>query len=141
MNSPYEDLMDLPHHVSAVHPPMGMHERAAQFSPFAALTGYEDAIIESRRLTHRKIELSEDEKRELDQKQRILTALLPQRPTITVTYFVPDTRKQGGSYQTVTAALRRIDETAQTLHMTDGQVIALEQIVALELPEIPPTLL
>lgn len=138
MKSPYEDILDLPHHVSKVHPPMDMHERAAQFSPFAALTGYDAAIVESRRLTDREVELSEDEKRVLDQKQHLLMDLLPQHPRITVTYFVPDEKKQGGSYQTTTHSLRRIDEAARTLHMTGGQVIALDRIVALELSEDQP---
>lgn len=138
MRSPYEDILHLPHHVSKVHPPMRMHERAAQFSPFAALTGYDDAIVESRRLTDRALDLSEDERCLLDQKQCILRDLLPQQPTITLTYFVPDEKKQGGSYQTVTKSLRRIDEVARTFHMTDRQVIDLDRIVALELPEDTP---
>lgn len=135
MTSPYEDILHLPRHVSRVHPPMGRLERAAQFAPFAALTGYDDAIREARRLTDREIELSEDEKRVLDEKQHRLMELLPQRPTVSVTYFVPDGQKDGGAYRTVTKPLRRIDPVARTLHMTDGQVISLDRILALELPE------
>ena len=135
MSFPYNDILCLPHHVSKLHPSMGMQERAAQFAPFAALTGYDEAITESRRLTDRQIELSEDEKAVLDQKQHQL--LLLHQPTVTITYFVPDARKQGGSYKTVTKVLRRMDPVSRTLQMTDGQCISLDRIIALDLSELP----
>lgn len=137
MKSPYEDLLHLPRPVSRKHPPMAMHERAAQFSPFAALTGYDAAIAESRRLTDRWVELSEDEQQVLDETQQRIQALLPQRPTITITYFVPDERKEGGHYETVTKPLRRIDPVARLWHMTDGQAIHADRIVELTLPPNP----
>ena len=110
MKFPYEDILHMPRPVSQKHPPMAIHERSAQFSPFAALTGYDDAIIESRRLTDRQIELSEEEQHHLDEIQQKLLPLLPQRPVVTVTYFVPDERKEGGHYETITKPLRHIDQ-------------------------------
>lgn len=134
MRSPYEDILHLPRHVSAVHPQMSREERAAQFAPFAALTGHDAALRETRRLTHRKVELSEDEKMVLDERQQELLRLLAQgRPEVEVTYFVPDERKSGGSYQTVRKSLRRIDPVARTMHMTDGQSISMDDILDLEL--------
>ena len=135
MKSPYEDLLHLPRPVSHKHPPMAMHERAAQFSPFAALTGYDAAIAESRRLTDRWVELSEDEQQVLDETQRRIQSLLPQRPTVTITYFVPDERKEGGHYETDTKPLRRIDPVSRLWHLTDGQTIESDRIVELHVPQ------
>ena len=87
---PYEDIINLPHHVSPKRPQMSMQDRAAQFSPFAALTGYEDAIKETGRLTDVKIELSDEDRELLDQKQQYLQEHIGDRPEITITYFVPD---------------------------------------------------
>ena len=135
MKFPYEDILHLPRPVSKKHPPMDRQARAAQFSPFSALTGYDDAIAEEGRLTGRKLVLSEDERRTLDGTLRRLTALLPRQPVVTVTYFVPDERKQGGSYETVTKPIRRIDEAARTFHMADGQVIDMDQIASINLTD------
>lgn len=135
MKFPYDDILHLPRPVSRTHPPMDRQSRAAQFSPFAALTGYDDAIAEEGRLTGRRLELSEDQRRALDETQRRLTAMLPLHPAVTVTYFVPDERKSGGSYETVTKPIRHIDEAARTFHMTDGQVIDMDRIVSLNLPD------
>ena len=92
----YGDIIHLPHPVSEKHPRMPMQDRAAQFSPFAALTGYEEAIYETGRLTEEKTELGEEEKAILDRKQQLLLEKLDERPTLTVTYFVPDEKKSGG---------------------------------------------
>ena len=102
----YDDILHLPHHVSPTRPRMTMAERAAQFSPFAALTGHDEAIRETGRVTVGKIELGEDEKAELDQKQRLLLAALERggQPPVTVTYFQPDQRKEGGEYRTAAGA-------------------------------------
>ena len=135
MKFPYEDILHLPRPVSKKHPPMDRQARAAQFSPFSALTGYDDAIAEEGRLTGRKLVLSEDERRTLDGTLRRLTALLPRQPVVTVTYFVPDERNQGGSYETVTKPIRRIDEAARTIHMADGQVIDMDQIASINLTD------
>lgn len=124
----YDDIIDLPHHVSKKHPQMSLHDRAAQFSPFAALTGYEDAVGEAARLTDRRQELDEEQAALLEQQLSLLTETAADRPEITVTYFLPDARKSGGKYVTVRGALRRIDETEKTLIFTDGRRIAIRDI-------------
>lgn len=132
MQSPYEDIMHLPHHVSKTRPQMTMMERAAQFSPFAALTGYDAAIKETGRLTDEKIELEDEAKDLLNRKQQFLASIVHDRPEITVTYFIPDERKSGGSYVTITGNLRRIDEVGRLLIMANGQKISLDDISDIE---------
>lgn len=127
-NDQYKDIIDLPHHVSAIRPRMSMIDRAAQFSPFAALTGYDAAIKETGRLTDRRIELSEEERAVLDRKQSILMEHLSSRPEVTVTYFVPDDRKDGGAYVTVTGRVKKVDEVNRFLTLTNGSKIALDEI-------------
>lgn len=102
----YEDIINLPHHVSSKRPQMPMLDRAAQFSPFAALTGYDDAIHETARLTNNKVDLSEEEKETLDRKQQILSEKLSNHPALTITYFVPDAKKSGGAYVTISGNLK-----------------------------------
>ena len=104
----YDDIINLPHHVSKTHPPMDMMERAAQFSPFAALTGYEAAAKETGRLTQPRIELDESEKEVLDQQLHKLEAAFPKTPSAAFTYFIPDVRKEGGTYRTVSGKIRKI---------------------------------
>ena len=128
----YDDIIDLPRPKSK-HEPMPMSDRAAQFSPFAALTGYGDAIDETARLTDARIELSEEERAELDYKQQYLATL--DAPTVTVTYFVPDEKKSGGAYSTVTGFLKRIDEYERVLMLTDGRKIQLDAIFDIESEE------
>ena len=128
----YEDIINLPHHVSAVHTPMPMEVRAAQFSPFAALTGYGDAIRETGRLTEERVELEEDEVGDLDRKLSILQEKLGDRPEISVTYFKPDARKSGGAYVTATGRIRKIDMFDRVLAMEDGTRIPLEAVTGLE---------
>ena len=126
----YDDIMDLPRHVSPTRRRMTALERAAQFSPFAALTGYDAAIAESARATQEKAELGEWELNELDEKlQRLLAA--KDHPLITVTFFQPDSRKQGGAYVTVTERLKRIRLPERQLMLTDGTVISLDALSAL----------
>ncbi len=124
----YADIIGRAHHVSKVHPPMPMESRAAQFAPFAALTGYEDAIAETGRQTDRRIELSDEDKRRLDETMAKLRDSVGEHPLIRVSYFQPDERKDGGRYQTIEGALRSIDEVQGDLLMTDGQKVALERI-------------
>lgn len=107
MSSKYDDIIDLPHPTSQNHPRMSLYDRAAQFSPFAALTGHHAAIAETGRLTDRRIELDESEITRVDAELQHLQELLPGRPTVSITYFVPDERKNGGSYQTVTGEVKR----------------------------------
>lgn len=129
----YDDIINMPHHVSTTHPQMSMHDRAAQFSPFAALTGHGDAIKETARLTDEKAELTEDEISALNQKLNYLTEHADERPEITVEYFVPDERKSGGAYITVTGNFRRIDEYSQSIIMTSGEEILIENISMIKL--------
>ena len=127
--SEYDDIIDLPRPKS-VHEPMPMGDRAAQFSPFAALTGYGDAIDETARLTDARIELSEEERAELDYRQQYLSTL--DSPTVTVTYFVSDERKTGGAYVTHTGTLKRIDEIERTMVFNDGVRMPIAEIISIE---------
>ena len=129
---PYEDILHLPHHVSAERPHMSLHDRAAQFSPFAALVGYEDIIDETARLTARKRELDEAEKAELDRRIGILAAHLREKPVVTVEHFVPDTLKSGGAYEFQTGALVRISPVKKTLTLADGATIRFDDIAGIE---------
>ena len=128
----YADIINLPHHVSATRPQMSMIDRAAQFSPFAALTGYDAAIKETGRLTDEKIELDEDKKAVLDIKQAYLIEMIDEQPEITVTYFLPDERKSGGAYLTATGSLKRFDEYERLMILTDGKKISMDDIVDIE---------
>ena len=107
-----------------------MSDRAAQFSPFATLTGYGDAIDETARLTDVRIELSEEERAELDYKQQYLSTL--DAPTVSVTYFVPDERKSGGAYVTHTGTLKRIDEVERAMVFADGARVEMDEVVGIE---------
>ena len=131
-NHQYDDIIDLPHHVSATRPQMSMLDRAAQFSPFAALTGYDAAIRETGRLTDRRIELSEDSRAALDRKQQLLVECLADHPEVSVTYFIPDERKSGGAYVTVTGIAKKVDDYQRLLLLTDGTKIPLDDILDLE---------
>lgn len=132
MNNHYEDIINLPHHISKTRPQMSMIDRAAQFSPFAALTGYDAAIQETGRLTDEKIDLGEEAKTVLDRKQHYLSDIISVQPEITVTYFLPDERKSGGSYLSVTGKLKRIDEYERMMILTDGKKIPLDDIMNIE---------
>lgn len=128
----YEDILNLPHHVSKTRPQMSMLDRAAQFSPFAALTGYDDAIKETGRLTDEKIEMDEDRKAALDMKQAYLIEMIEEQPEISITYFLPDAKKSGGAYVTVTGNLKRFDEYERLLILTDGKKIPMDDIADIE---------
>lgn len=128
----YDDLLHLPHPVSRRHPPMSAMDRAAQFSPFSALTGYEAVIQEAGRLTGSRAELTEYSRDVLDQKQRLLLEAAPAHPEITVTYFVPDSRKQGGMYGTLRGNLKKIDLCRRVMVMLDGTEISLDDIADIQ---------
>lgn len=132
MKNPYEDIIHLPHPTSKNHLRMSIQERAAQFSPFAALTGHAAAIAETARLTDRRMELDEDTKMELDLKQQVLNNITEEHPEITVTWFRPDERKEGGAYVTTAGRLKRIDEVERALVLTDGTAIPLADVVGIE---------
>lgn len=126
----YEDIINLPHPVSKKHPRMSLYDRAAQFSPFAALTGHNAAIIETARLTEKKIQQSEDAISILNEKLHIIT----ENPgaEVTITYFLPDDRKEGGAYVRYTGAVKKIDRYVNSVVMTDGTVIPVEDISEIE---------
>lgn len=137
MKSPYEDIIHLSRPISKNHPPMSMQDRAAQFSPFAALTGYDAAVAETARLTETALELDVDAQAELSEKLLILQRRLSQAPQITITHFVPDNRKAGGTYVTTTGALRRLDNLNQWLLLDDGTRIFFGDIASLDSPIFP----
>ena len=129
----YDDIIDLPHPVSARRAGMPLSDRAAQFSPFSALTGYEDVIEESGRLTELSTELTESAWERINKKLYFLWENAAQHPCVTVTYFVPDERKSGGKYVTVTGQVKRVDDCQQLLRLTDGREIPLKDIYELML--------
>lgn len=132
MRGPYDDIINLPHHVSATRPRMPLANRAAQFSPFAALTGYEAAIDETGRLTDRRIELSEDAIADLDRKLRLLADAIDEHPEVTLTYFAPDERKEGGAYVTATGTVKKIDDFENVVIMMNGERIAIRDVVEIQ---------
>lgn len=131
-NEKYDDIINLPHHVSSTHPHMSRLDRAAQFSPFAALTGYDAAIKETARLTDKKVELGEYELEELNRTLLELSNQISKHPQAMITYFEPDKRKEGGAYITVSKEIKRIDETEQVIYFTDGSKIPLSDIFSIE---------
>ena len=132
MTGKYDDIIHLPHPDSPRHPRMSLHDRAAQFSPFAALTGHGAAIAETGRLTDQRMELDEYEMARVDAELQRLQELLPSRPAASVTYFVPDKHKAGGSYQTVTGEVKRIDAVSGTIQMADRQFIPIADVFSIE---------
>lgn len=127
----YEDILHLPHHVSKKHPQMPMRDRAAQFSPFAALTGYDAAVEETARLTDRRIELDEYEVQQLDEQIRKIVEQLQEHPEVSMTYFLPDARKDGGAYVTVTGSVKKIDNYERRIILTDGTSIPICEVIAI----------
>ena len=128
----YDDIIHLPHHQSGTRPHMSLHDRAAQFSPFAALTGYDAAVEEAARLTEQKLELSEEAKAALSAKLTEIREHIKERPEVTITYFVPDERKAGGTYVTVTGTVRRIDDFERVVIMQDQGRIRIDDIIVLQ---------
>lgn len=126
----YDDIIDLPHHVSKVRKQMPLANRAAQFAPFAALTGHEDALAETARHTDSKIELTDDEKFLLSKR---LAEAIRNNLTVAITYFSPDKNKSGGAYLTTASTVRSLDEYSAKLVLTNGKSIALAEITDIEL--------
>ena len=124
----YDDIINLPHHVSKKHPQISLHDRAAQFSPFAALTGHKAAINETARLTDEKQILSEDVIAKLNEQLNLIKENISSNPIVTITYFVPDDRKSGGAYISNTGVVKKINEYNHTVVLTDKTVIPIEQI-------------
>jgi hypothetical protein len=132
MTKAYDDIIHLPHHVSATHPHMPVIDRAAQFSPFAALTGYDAAIKETARLTDEKVELDEYMKDVLNHRLQIIADRLKEHPEIVITYFQPDVKKNGGAYVTVSGRAKKIDEYKRVVVMSDGTVVPIDEIISIE---------
>ena len=130
--NPYEDMLDLPHYVSKKRAHMSMIDRGAQFSPFAALTGYEAVLAESARLTEDSAELSEGAEEAVDQVLRLLCENIRQQPWAVYTCFQPDERKAGGAYVKLEGRLKKYDCLEKCLILTDGRVIPVESIFSIE---------
>lgn len=140
----YDDIIDLPHPVSSRYPQMSLLDRAAQFSPFAALTGHAAAIRETERLTEGWVELDEDRKAQLDERLKMIREYLSGRkgeqgshgeydsPEITFIYFQPDEKKSGGAYITICGRVKKIDEYAHQIILEDGTALAIEYLFAIE---------
>ena len=132
MNRKYNEIMGLPHHVSKTRPQMPMSDRAAQFAPFAALTGYDAAIKETGRLTDERIELDVEALSALDMKYQLLMEALDEAPEVTITYFRPDERKAGGKYVSAVGAVKKIDDFERRITMQDGAKIPMDDVLSID---------
>lgn len=129
MNRNYEDIIKLPHHISKTRPQMSLEQRSAQFAPFAALTGYEDEIIETERLTMDKIELDDETKQILDRKLQMISEKITNHPKIAITYFIPDSKKNGGKYKTIIGNVQRMDTYTNSIILTNKTQIQVSEII------------
>lgn len=132
MTDNYDDIINLPHHVSTRHPQMSMMNRAAQFAPFAALTGHSAAIEETARLTESQQELADEDSEILNQKMAYLREAINEHPTISITYFEPDKRKSGGRYMSIEGQLQNIDDYNQTIVLKNGETIPLKSVLDIQ---------
>lgn len=132
MTETYDDIIHLPHHVSKRHSQMSLYNRAAQFAPFAALTGYEEAIIETARLTAPKVDMMEDNQQLLDRKLALLSYSLREQPTVSITYFQPDKKKTGGQYLTITGVIKSIRDSERVILMADGKSVSIDTIINID---------
>ena len=124
----YDDIIHLPHYEPKRHPRMPMAARAAQFAPFAAVAGHDAAIREEGRITDSWAELGDTGNEELNRKMEQLITLLPQHPTITIEYFLYDSHKSGGSYQSVSGHVKHVDEYERMIELMDGRKIAIDMV-------------
>ena len=132
MKTKYEEIINLPHHVSKTRPQMPMSDRAAQFAPFAALTGYDSAIKETGRLTDERIELDEEALTALNMRYQLLMDALDEEPEIEITYFKPDERKAGGEYISVTGTVIKVDDFERLITMQDGTKISMDDVLSID---------
>lgn len=128
----YREIIGLPHPVSKTRPQMPMSDRAAQFAPFAALTGYDSAIKETGRLTDERIEFDEEALTTLDMKYQLLMDALDDEPEVTITYFQPDERKTGGKYVSATGAVKKVDDFERRIIMQDGLKILMDDVLSID---------
>ena len=133
MDKKYAAISGVPHHVSRVHPQMSMEDRAAQFSPFAALTGYDAAIAETARLTDQRVELDEYERQALNEKLQFISEHLKEHSKISITYFIPDHCKEGGEYVTVTGNIKKLDDYEHRIVLMDGSRILMEDVTMIDM--------
>lgn len=132
MRFPYEDIAHLAHHVSKKHPPMPIIDRAAQFAPFAALTGFDASVREAARLTDREADLSDADLEILNRNHEILLEHLAEQPELTFVYFMPDAKKSGGAYVTKTGRVLKIDEQRRAYILTDHTRIPMRHLLSME---------
>ena len=128
---PYEDIVNLPPHISKKHPQPSMMDRAARFAPFAAITGYEEMVLEEARVTEERVDFDEGALSLLNEKLNMIQEFLDEEPEVTITYFEPDKKKSGGAYVNITGIVKRIDEYEHFVIMTDGKKIRIEDIYAI----------
>ncbi len=126
----YDDIINIPYEKSRKHPHMSLYARSAQFAPFAALTGYEDAVQETGRLTNERIELSEELKVNIDSKLQYLRENIAQKQEVSFTFFVPDSRKSGGAYITKQGIIKKFDELEQIIILADQSQIPINEIIS-----------
>lgn len=132
MTDKYDDIINLPRHVSKKRPPMPIKDRAAQFSPFAALTGHDAEVKETARITEKRVELDQYMKEKLNHKLQILVDKVKEEPKINITYFEPDDKKDGGAYITITGTVKKIDKYNKIILMKDYVSISLDEIIRIE---------
>ena len=125
----YDDIINMEHHKSKKHPHMSLYARSAQFAPFAALTGYEDAVRETARETTERIDIDEEVKTILDSKIQLLSEKIKEKPEIVFTYFVPDLTKEGGAYISVSGIIKKIDMYEQKIILFDTTEIPINEII------------
>lgn len=130
----YEDILHMKRPVSVKHPRMSLYDRAAQFSPFAALTGHEEVIEETGRLTGEKMDLTEQKKEQLDRRLQMLRGHLCEKPTVAITFFQKDEKKEGGCYLTVTERLVGVNDYEKYILLGTGERIHVEDIYEIEIP-------
>jgi len=131
--SRYDDIINLPHHVSPTRQRMSMHDRAAQFAPFAALVGYDDAVAETARLTEARPELDAQEQRAINEHLANIATHIPEQPEVRIKYFVPDEHKSGGAIVEASGKVKKISATDATIVLTDGCKIRLSDIIDLSI--------
>ena len=131
----YDDIINMGHHISKKHTRMSLENRSAQFAPFAALTGYEDEVEEIARLTDKRIEITDEMKTEINIKLKTIQEKIYAKPKVTVKYFIPDTKKEGGSYKTVTSNIIKIDKYKQTIVLKDKREIPINFITNINIEE------
>jgi len=125
----YDDIINLPHHVSKTRKQMPISERAGQFAPFAALTGYDDEVKETARLVDKEIVLDDEVKEMISNKLNIIETFIKDKPLVTITYFIDDIKKDGGKYEEITSNIRRIDEVRRVVILTDKSEINIDKII------------